>query len=503
MSTTANASLITALTLTATLGGLLFGYDTAVVSGAVTAIDANFIAPQNLSETARDTLSGLTVSSALFGCVIGGLGAGWIATRLGRRQGLILAACLFLISAVGAALPELGLGKIGAMGAGALLPFNVYRIIGGVGVGLASMISPLYIAEISPMSWRGRLVSYNQIALVLGILLVYFVNWSIASQGDARWLMAWGWRWMFASEAVPAVLFFVLLLRIPDTPRWLVMAGREDAARDLLLRLMSDEEAARSLVEIKQSLMGPDAPQPRETPQPAKLLSFGPLVIFVGIMLSVFQQFVGINAVMYYAPLMFQNLGASTNSALLQTVVVGAANLVFTLIATATVDRLGRKPLMIAGAIIMAAAMAALGGLFAVKSVGLGALVAVVAYTAGFAMSWGPVTWVLLSEIFPNAIKGRAMAIAVAAQWVANLIVSWSFRVLDGNSVLVGLFHHGFTYWLYAAVGLVAALFTWWLVPETKGRSLESIQELWGHPPYRAADAAAWAAKRDAGELAP
>lgn len=463
--------LIAELTLIATLGGLLFGYDTAVISGAISSIDANFIDPLHLSETARSSLSGLTISSALFGCVFGGAVAGLLADRYGRRRTLMFAALMFLLCSIGSALPELGLGGIGAMGAQALLPFNLYRILGGVGVGIASLVSPLYIAEIAPKESRGKLVSFNQIAIVCGMMVVYFVNWIIARQGDEAWLQAWGWRWMFASEALPAGAFLALLLRVPDSPRWLVMKQRDTEALQVLERL-GETRLQATHAEIKSSLKVEDA----------RLLSFGGLVIVVGILLSVFQQFVGINAVLYYAPLMFKNMGASNDSAMLQTVIVGVVNVGSTLFATVTVDRLGRKPLMIAGALVMAVSMLALGTLFATRQLGIGALLAMLAYVAGFAFSWGPVVWILLAEIFPNAIKGKAMSIAVAAQWIANLLVSWSFKVIDGNSALNAQFNHGFAYWVYGGMSLLAALFMWRWVPETAGQSLEAMQDLWRRP---------------------
>jgi len=467
-----HVSLLTAkLTLIATLGGLLFGYDTAVISGAISSIDANFIDPLQLSETARSSLSGLTISSALFGCVFGGAMAGLLADRFGRRRTLMFAALMFLLCSVGSALPELGLGAIGHMGAQALLPFNLYRIIGGVGVGIASMVSPLYIAEIAPKESRGRLVSFNQIAIVCGMMVVYFVNWVIAKQGDEAWLHDFGWRWMFASEALPACAFLGLLVGVPDSPRWLVMKQRDTEALQVLERL-GETQLQATHNDIKASLKVSDT----------RLLSFGATVIVVGILLSVFQQFVGINAVLYYAPLMFKNMGASNDSAMLQTVIVGVVNVASTLFATATVDRLGRKPLMIAGALVMAASMLSLGTLFATHQLGIGALLAMLAYVAGFAFSWGPVVWVLLSEIFPNAIKGKAMSIAVAAQWIANLLVSWSFKVIDSNSTLNALFNHGFAYWVYGSMSLLAALFMWRWVPETAGRSLEAMQEVWKRP---------------------
>jgi MFS transporter, SP family, xylose:H+ symportor len=464
-----NTSLVVGLTFVATLGGLLFGWDTAVISGAVSSIDAYFIDPLGLSETARSSLSGWTISSALVGCMIGALLAGFVSYFWGRKGGLIAAAVMFLLGSLGSAVPEFGFGAIGKMGPAALDPFIFYRIVGGVGVGIASMLSPLYIAEISPSAIRGRLVSFNQLAIVLGILLVYFVNWFIDSLGDDAWLKAMGWRWMLASEAIPSAVFLLLLLFVPDTPRWLVLRGRNDEALAQLKRVTDEADARTILADIQRTVDVRSGP----------VLSFGIGVFVVGILISVFQQFVGINAVLYYAPLMFKNMGASTDTALLQTVVIGAANVVFTVVAIVTVDKLGRKPLLIAGAFVMAAAMIALGCLFDAKVVGLGALVAVVVYIAGFAFSLGPVAWVLLAEMFPNSVKAWGLGLAVAAQWFANLIVSASFKVLDGSSVLNALFNHGFAYWIYGGMSVLAALFVIRYVPETKGRSLESIQELW------------------------
>jgi SP family xylose:H+ symportor-like MFS transporter len=464
-----NFGLVNWLTVIAALGGLLFGYDTAVISGAVNAIDANFITPRGLPETAAHSLSGWTISCALLGCVIGGAIAGPLSQRIGRRGGLVVAASLFFVSSLGSAFPEFGLAPVGSMGPSALVPFIVYRIMAGIGVGLASMLSPLYIAEIAPPGQRGRLVTYQQIAIVFGMVVVYFVNWAIAAQGDDAWVLSTGWRYMLASCAVPAGLFLLLLLAVPETPRWLVMRGRSDEAHEVLRRLTNEAEARVVLSDIEGSLKATSG----------RLFAFGGLVIFVGIMLSIFQQLVGINAVLYYAPLMFQNMGASTDSALLQTIIVGVANVAFTIVALVTVDHWGRKPLLILGALMMAVSMITLGFLFSSAHVGTAALVAVVVYIGGFALSWGPVVWVLLSEIFPNAIKSKAMAIAVAAQWIANLFVSWTFKILDGNSVLNAMFNHGFAYWIYGVMSILAALFVYRYVPETKGRTLESIQHLW------------------------
>ena len=478
-----NTALVVGLTLTAALGGLLFGYDTAVISGAVGAIDHNFINPQTgLSETARGSLSGWTISCALLGCIIGAFVGGPVSTRWGRKPTLMFAAVLFFVGSLGSAIPEFGFGPIGGMGPAALTPFIIYRIIGGIGVGIASMISPLYIAEIAPPAIRGTLVTFQQITIVGGMLVVYFVNWAIAVQGNDAWILSVGWRWMLASEVVPSVLFFGLMLLVPDTPRWYVMRGKDQRAFEVLTKLTDEAEAKKTLLEIEKTLVQRTRP----------LLSFGALVLIVGIMLSVFQQLVGINSVLYYAPLMFKNLGASTDSAFLQTIVVGVALVSFTVVAQLTVDRWGRQPLLVTGALIMAVTMLFLGFLFNASgngtstgalqmshAAGMWGLVAVVGYIAGFSLSWGPVTWVMLSEIFPNSIKGTAMGIAVAAQWIANLFVSWSFKVLDGNSALNTAFNHGFAYWIYGVMSLLAAAFVLRYVPETKGKSLEAIQQMW------------------------
>jgi MFS transporter, SP family, xylose:H+ symportor len=256
---------------------------------------------------------------------------------------------------------------------------------------------------------------------------------------------------------------------MPDTPRWYMLKGQEDKARKLLTALDGEEEANASMVEIRDSL----------TQNSGKLLSFGFGVILIGIMLSVFQQFVGINAVLYYSNLMFKNIGLGTDAAFLQTVIIMATNVVFTLVATFTVDRWGRKPLLILGAIMMAVAMVSMGFMFQTHMEGTALLGAAMFYVAGFSLSWGPVVWVMLSELFPNSIKGPAMAIAVAAQWISNFIVTWSFLVIDGDSKLNAVFNHGAAYYFYGFCSVLAALFVWKFVPETKGRTLEMIEGFW------------------------
>jgi SP family xylose:H+ symportor-like MFS transporter len=465
------------LTLIATLGGLLFGYDTAVINGAVDSLKAYFIDPRftDLANTAQanaaNSLLGFLVSSALIGCIVGGLIGGWVSTNIGRKRGLIVAAVLFLISALGASAPEFPFAPIGHGGPGYMYMFVVYRILGGIGVGLASMLSPMYIAEIAPPKVRGSLVAWNQFAIIFGMLVIYFVNFGISKSGSGdAWLNTIGWRYMFLSGAIPAGLFLLLLLLVPETPRYLMMRGDEAGARAVLAKLVTKEEGEKELAEVRASLSEHHS---------GKLMSFGGLVIFIGLMLSMFQQFVGINVVLYYATDIFKGMGMSTNASLLQTIIVGAVNLTFTCVAIFTVDRFGRRPLQIVGALIMAVAMITLGAAFWHSEKGIVALIAMLVYTAGFAVSWGPVTWVLLAEIFPNQIRGKAMALAVAAQWIANYLVSWTFPILDKNPYLVAHFNHGFSYWIYGVMGILAAIFMAKMVPETKGKTLEQMEALW------------------------
>ncbi|MGP8226226.1 MAG: D-xylose transporter XylE [Terracidiphilus sp.] len=465
------------LTLIATLGGLLFGYDTAVINGAVDSLKAYFIDPRfaDLANPAQanaaNSLRGFVVSSALIGCIIGGLMGGWVSTHIGRKRGLVIAAVLFLISALGAAAPEFPFAPIGHGGPGYMAAFVIYRILGGMGVGLASMLSPMYIAEIAPPKVRGNLVAWNQFAIIFGMLVIYFVNFGISKMGSGdAWLNTIGWRYMFLSGTIPAALFLLLLFFVPETPRFLMLKGNESGARAVLSKLVTPEEREQELSEIRASLSEHHS---------GNLFSYGALLIFIGITLSVFQQFVGINVVLYYATNIFKGMGMSTNASLLQTVIVGAVNLAFTVVAVLSVDHFGRKPLQIIGALVMAVSMITLGVNFWLGGHGMIALIAMLVYTAGFAVSWGPVTWVLLSEIFPNKIRGKAMAVAVAAQWIANFLVSWTFPIINDSPYMVQHFNHGFAYWIYGGMSILAALFMWRFVPETKGRSLEQMEKLW------------------------
>lgn len=446
------------ITFTATLGGLLFGYDTAVISGAEKSVQAYLITSLGLSTF----IHGLTISSALIGCVIGGAISGFLASNYGRKRSLILAAVLFLLSALGSGYPEFLFFQKGEVSVGLLIMFNFYRIIGGVGVGLASAIVPMYIGEISPAHLRGRLVSINQFAIIFGMLVVYFVNWGIAKGQTIEWINDIGWRLMFISESIPAILFGVLLFFVPESPRYLALNGKSNSALEILSRVNGIEKAKEILAEVNKTI----------THSTGKIFSYGKIVIIIGILLSVFQQFVGINVALYYAPRIFESMGAGKDASLMQTVVMGLVNVIFTVVAIMTVDKYGRKILLLIGSIGMAIGMLAIAGLAWFEVIGIGTLVFIIVYTASFMMSWGPITWVLISEIFPNKIRGQAVAVAVMAQWAANYLISSTYPVMMEYS-------GAFTYGFYGVMSILSFLFVWRMVPETKGKTLEEIETLW------------------------
>lgn len=452
-----NSFYIVAITLVATLGGLLFGYDTAVISGAEKSIQAYLIQSLGLGSLVH----GATISSALIGCIIGGAVSGLLASRLGRKRSLMIAAVLFFLSALGSGYPEFLFFKPGEPSLGLLYIFNFYRIIGGIGVGLASAITPMYIGEIAPADIRGRLVSFNQFAIIFGMLVVYFVNWGIANGKPIEWINTTGWRYMFVSEAIPAAIFGILLFFVPETPRYLALSHQDEKALQILTRINGLDQARLILHEIKNTVERSSA----------KLFSFGSTIIIIGILLSVFQQFVGINVALYYAPRIFESMGAEKDASMLQTVVMGLINVIFTVVAILTVDKWGRKPLLMVGSVGMAIGMFAIGGLAFMKVIGISTLVFIIIYTASFMMSWGPITWVLISEIFPNKIRGKAVAIAVAAQWAANYFISSTYPAMME-------FSSGLTYCFYGAMSVLSLIFVWKMVPETKGKTLEELEKL-------------------------
>ena len=469
------------IVLVAVIGGLLFGYDTAVISGAEKGLQAFFM---GADFEYTDAIHGITSSSALIGCIIGSAVSGFFASGLGRKNSLFLAGILFFLSALGSYYPEFLFFEHGVPSYSLLVAFNFYRVLGGIGVGLASAICPMYIAEIAPSNIRGTLVSWNQFAIIFGQLVVYFVNFLIlgshanpvidlvngVNPEAAAWTTETGWRLMFVSEAVPAGLFALLVLLVPETPRYLAMCGKDERALNVLSRINGASQAKVILAEIKATT----------EEKTERLFTYGWMVIFIGIMLSVFQQAVGINAVLYFAPRIFETMGMA--NPMVQTVLMGVVNILFTLLAVFTVEKWGRKPLLISGSVGMA--IGAFGVAMCNVVTGLPAIISVISimvYSASFMFSWGPICWVLIAEIFPNTIRGAAVAIAVAFQWIFNFIVSSTFLPMYNMRLgeMGDKFGHMFAYALYGIICVAAALFVWKLVPETKGKTLEDMTKLW------------------------
>lgn len=444
----------------AAVGGFLFGYDTAVINGAVGALEATF--------QAGDTAIGLSVSSALIGSAIGAFMGGQLADRLGRIRTMVVASVLFSLSALGSGL---------AFG---LVDFSLWRLLGGVAVGIASVIAPAYIAEIAPAHLRGRLGSLQQLAIVTGIFAALLVDYGIAAGagGSAQnpfWLGLGAWRWMLLSELPPAILYGIGALMIPESPRYLVAKHRDEKAREVL-RSIIGRRAESKVEEIRQSLSG------QQTGRFADLKGrFGLLpIVWVGIGLSLFQQFVGINVIFYYSSVLWQAVGFSERDSLAITVITSVTNIVTTFIAIGTVDRFGRKPLLIVGSVGMSLTLGTMAYLFGTAGMdaagkpvlegtaGPLALVAANLYVFCFGLSWGPMVWVLLGEMFNNRIRARALALAGSAQWLANFAVSSTFPALR----TAGL---GLAYGLYTAAAMASLVFVLLFIRETKGKELEDM----------------------------
>ena len=460
------------IVLVAVIGGLLFGYDTAVISGAEKGLQAFFQSAGDFTYT--DGWHGFTTSSALIGCIIGAFLSGFLASRLGRKKSLFCAGIMFFLSALGSYYPEFLFFQKGIASKSLLVAFNLYRVLGGIGVGLASALCPMYIAEVAPANKRGTLVSWNQFAIIFGQLVVYFVNFLIirshANDPDVvAWTNAIGWRVMFVSECVPAGLFTLLILLVPETPRFLALNGQDEKALTVLSNINGEAKAREILAEIKATAVE----------KTEKLFAYGFMVIFIGCMLSVFQQAIGINAVLYFAPRIFESRGVSNN--MLFTVIMGIINISFTLVAVFTVEKLGRKPLLITGSLGMAlgALGVALSNVMTLPT--FIAPLSIMVYSACFMFSWGPICWVYISELFPNTIRSQATAIAVAFQWIFNFIVSSTFVPMYNMKLgsMGDSFGHFFAYALYGLICIVAAIFVWRLVPETKGKTLEDMTTLW------------------------
>jgi SP family sugar porter-like MFS transporter len=454
-----NMAFIWLVCLVAAMGGLLFGYDWVVIGGA-----KPFYEPYFGITDATPFLRGFAQSSALFGCFIGAVLSGIISDKSGRKHLLILSGLLFTVSAVGTAF------------AGNFLFFNVFRIIGGIGIGLASNLSPMYIAEISPARMRGRFVSINQLTIVIGILAAQIINWLIAQpvpEGVSLdyILTSWngqnGWRWMFGAETVPAFLFFLLMFFVPESPRWLLKYGRDEQAAGILSRLGGVKYATPAIEDIKKTLAGEEIARVnfRDLLEP-KLRR----IVMLGVFLAVLQQWCGINVIFNYAQEVFAAAGYGVSGIMFNIVITGIVNLLFTFVAIYTVDRLGRRILMLIGAGGLAGIYAILGTGYYFQSTGIYMLILVISAIACYAMSLAPITWVVISEIFPNRIRGAAMSVAVSSLWVGCTVLTLTFPYLKA-----GLGAHG-AFWLYGVICVIGFVVILMKLPETKGKSLEDIE---------------------------
>ena len=432
----------------AAFGGLLFGYDTAVIAGAIGYLQVKFeLSPM---------LTGWAASSAIWGCVFGALFAGALSDKYGRKKVLLLSGLLFTLSALGSAVPD------------NLTQFVLARFIGGLGVGSASMLSPLYISEIAPAQIRGMLVTLYQLAIVFGINIIYIVNYLIANTHDQVWNVQLGWRYMLGSEGIPAILFFVLLFFVPESPRWLVKENRSEEALKILNKIDRPEETHRILEEIKETV---------NEEKGSFLDLFKPGIrkaMVVGSVLAFFSQVTGINAIIYYAPEIFKQVGFGSESALFQTMIIGFVNMLFTLVAIRFIDYWGRRTLLIWGISGMVSCLLGMGMFFYFEiTSGSLLLLFILGFIASFASSLGPIPWVLISEIFPTKTRGTAMSFSIVILWLGVVLITQFFPVL------LSLFGGAFTFWIFMINALILLIFTLIFIPETKQKTLEEIQEIW------------------------
>ncbi|MFE6964337.1 sugar porter family MFS transporter [Agromyces sp. NPDC057679] len=446
------------------VGGFLFGFDSSVVNGAVDAIEDEF----GLSAAA----TGFAIASALLGCAIGAELAGRLADRWGRIPVMLLGAALFLVSSIGSGFAFAG------------WDLTIWRIIGGIGIGIASVVAPAYIAEISPRKQRGRLASLQQLAIVFGIFAALLSDALFATAaggaGEPFWFGLEAWRWMFLACIVPSLVYGLLALRLPESPRFLLKQGKEEVARSVLAQIQPADEIDRSVREIQDTIAN-DKLANRKGALRGPVLGLRPIV-WIGILLSVFQQFVGINVIFYYSTTLWSAVGFDESNSLLISVLTSVTNIAVTFVAIALVDRVGRRPLLLVGSVGMTLALATMavsfgnavtvdGELSLPGAWGPTALVAANVFVIAFGFSWGPLVWVLLGEIFPNSIRARALGLAASAQWIANFLVTVSFPVMSDFSLV-------FTYGMYATFAALSFFFVLTKVPETNGMSLEQSETL-------------------------
>lgn len=443
-----NGLFVVKISLVAALGGLLFGYDTAVIAGAIGFLQIKF--------QLTPTMVGWVASSAIWGCVVGVLLAGGFSDRLGRKWSLIITAFVFGASGILSAIPN------------DLITFIAARFAGGIAVGAVSMLAPLYISEVSPANIRGRMVTLYQLAIVIGINLIYYVNMQIESSGDIAWNTETGWRWMLGSETIPAMIFLALLSLVPESPRWLIRKRKNEKALAILERINGLATARKLSDEISRSLM-------TEQSGVQELLNARwrvPLVI--GIVLALFSQITGINAIIYYAPEILQRTGMGSTSAFSQTFIIGLVNTAFTLLALWLIDVQGRRRLLLWGIAGMVVCLFGTGFCFYREIMdGPWILMFILGFIACFASSLGPIPWIIMSEIFPNKVRGIAMSVAVLALWVGVILIT------QFTPVLLEVIGGAWLFWIFMVNAIVLLLFAWRYVPETKNLSLEEIEILW------------------------
>ena len=443
------SSFLLLATATAAIGGFLFGYDTAVINGANSYLKAHM--------SLNPAQEGMAGASAILGCIPGAMVAGFLSDRFGRRRMLFLCAILYAVSGLLSAIPR------------TFEQFLVARFASGLGIGASSMICPVYIAEIAPGKWRGRLGSLFQLGIVTGIFLTLFINKLIQSLGNDAWNTTTGWRWMLGMEVVPALVFVALLFTVPESPRWLVQKAREGEARDILSRLGGAGNAETELAAIR-------AANREEKGELSELFTsayFKPLLIAVVLMAG--SQFCGINAIIYYSSKIFESAGLVKNAAFTSTVWIGLVNLLFTFVAIAFVDNAGRRPLLLIGTAVQTLALALVSWMFHTQQNGLPLLFCIMAFTGAFAMAMGPIPWIMCSEIFPNKVRGRAMSIATFTIWASCYVVAQTFPMLNDSKAIGPVV----TFCMYGVVSLLTFTFVLFAVPETKGRTLEEIESSW------------------------
>lgn len=438
------------------LGGFLFGYDTAIISGAVGYYSTFF----DLSAVEQ----GFSVSSALVGCVIGAFINGAISQKYGRKKALIFGSFCYFVSALFSAIPY------------NFTIFLLARMLGGIGVGMASALVPMYIAEISPAKIRGALGTLNQMAIAFGMVCAYIANWQIDKMHTLETNITTGWRWMFGSECFPALAFAIIMFIVPETPRWLLMKNRKEEALTVLERVNgSREEALQQSESIMQSLQA----DTKKTYEKVSLFSKGIFRIFaIDIGLVVINQFCGINVIMYYATEFLKDLNiGGSGGAYFQTILIGVCSFIATFISLFTIDKFGRKPLMVIGTIGTGINMFLVGVSIYTGNVTYMTLVYIFLYIMFFGFTLGPVMWVLLSEIFPNNVRDKAMSVCTGVLWVCNIVVAQTFPMINANETLITMFNGAFPFMLYGAIALLAVPFTIIFVPETKGKTLEALSE--------------------------